>query len=154
MKGSPVSTPDDIIASSTTDATTGDWVIPRDQSIELMASTPIGRMAFVVDGHPMVLPVNFAWHEDGVVFRTLPGQKLHAATEGQQVCFEVDHWDPDVQSGWSVVVVGKARQVTNFAEQELLENIGLVPWAKGTWRPKWVRIEPEQITGRRLRGQK
>ena len=147
-----MSPPDRIAKLPEADPTTGDWVIDRDESIALLSSTPIGRMAFVTDDHPMVLPVNFTWHEEAVVFRTLPGQKLHAAADGQQVCFEVDHWDPDDHTGWSVVIVGPAREVTNFAEQELMEGIGLIPWSKGTWRPKWVKIEPEQITGRRLRG--
>ncbi len=146
-----MSTPDDIIASSAEDTSTGDRIIVRQQSIALLASTPIGRMAFVVDGHPMILPVNFAWHEDGVVFRTLPGQKLDAATEGQRVCFEVDHWDAGDQTGWSVVVVGRARQVTGFAEQEQLENIGLVPWSKEQWRPIWIRVEADDVSGRVLR---
>ena len=126
-------------------------VIDDDRCIELMASTPIGRIAFTVDGHPMVVPVNFKWYEDSIVFRTLEGQKLDAAAEGQTVCFEIDHWDPRDESGWSIAIVGKAREVTNFAEREELENIGLIPWAKEKWRPTWVRIDPVSIDGRVLR---
>ena len=126
-------------------------VIAEETCIELMASTPVGRIAYTVQGHPMVVPVNFAWHEDSVVFRTLAGEKLEAAAEGQRVCFQIDHWEGDRRSGWSVAVVGPAREVTNFAEREQLENIGLVPWGKEKWRQAWVRIEPESISGRVLR---
>jgi nitroimidazol reductase NimA-like FMN-containing flavoprotein (pyridoxamine 5'-phosphate oxidase superfamily) len=120
----------------------------EDRCVELLRSTPIGRIGFIADGAPLVLPVNFAWFEDTVVFRTLEGQKLAAAAEGQTVCFEVDSWDAGTRSGWSVVVKGVAREVTNWAEQEQLENVGLVPWAREEWRKIWVRIEPSEITGR------
>ncbi len=126
-------------------------VISDERNIELLASTPIGRVGFVSDGVPLVLPVNFAWYEDTVVFRTLEGQKLAAAGAGQAVCFEVDEWDPTDRTGWSVVVRGVAREVTHWAEIEQLENIGLTPWAKDEWRRMWVRVEPTEITGRVLR---
>jgi nitroimidazol reductase NimA-like FMN-containing flavoprotein (pyridoxamine 5'-phosphate oxidase superfamily) len=119
--------------------------------VELIESTPIGRIGFWVDDAPLVLPVNFAWFEDSVVFRTLDGQKLAAAAETQAVCFEVDHWDSSDRSGWSVVIIGRAREVTDWAECEQLENLGLVSWAYDTWRPIWVRIDPTAITGRTLR---
>lgn len=133
------------------DITSRMGVIDEKDCIELMSHTPIGRIAFMVADHPMVVPVNFAWHEDTIVFRTLEGQKLDAAAEGQTVCFEIDNWDRDQRSGWSIAVIGKAREVTNFAEREQLENIGLIPWAKEKWRPMWVRIEPTSISGRVLR---
>jgi len=126
-------------------------VIDRDRCVELMESTPIGRVAFVDGaGEILALPVNFKWHEGTVVFRTLEGQKLAAAAEGKAVCFEVDQWSPEERTGWSVVVQGRAREVTNWAEVEELEGIGLVPWAKEKWKRMWVRIEPTNITGRVL----
>jgi len=146
-----MSSTDEGIEPTAIDITSRMGVIDDDQCIELMSSTPIGRIAFTVDGHPMVVPVNFKWHEDTIVFRTLEGQKLDAAAEGQTVCFEIDHWDAGDETGWSIVVVGQAREVTNFAEREQLESIGLIPWAKEKWRPMWVRIEPESIAGRVLR---
>ncbi len=126
-------------------------VIDAAQCTELVASTPIGRVGFVSDGVPLVLPVNFAWHEGAVVFRTLEGLKLAAAAKGLPVCFEVDQWDADARSGWSVVLRGQASEVKGWAEIEQLENIGLVPWSREKWRPLWVKIEPTEISGRVLR---
>jgi nitroimidazol reductase NimA-like FMN-containing flavoprotein (pyridoxamine 5'-phosphate oxidase superfamily) len=116
--------------------------------VERIESTPVGRIGFVSDGKPLVLPVNFAWYEGGVVFRTLEGQKLAAAAEEQEVCFEVDEWDRGATAGWSVVMTGVAHQVTDWAEIEVLERLGLVPWARGEWKALWVRIEPDSLTGR------
>jgi len=125
-------------------------VISEEKAIELIRSTPIGRVAFNDGDDILALPVNFKWHEGTIVFRTLEGHKLSAASAGQNVCFEVDHWDPSDKSGWSVVIQGTAREVTNWAEKEQLENIGLVPWTKEKWRRMWVRIEPTTISGRVL----
>lgn len=122
-----------------------------ERCVELLESTPIGRVGFLTDKGPLVLPVNFAWHDHSIVFRTLSRQKLATVAETPSVCFEIDHWDADERSGWSVVVRGEAREVTQWAEREQLEHIGLVPWARDAWRPMWVRISVEEITGRVLR---
>ncbi len=126
-------------------------VIDDDECIRLMESTPIGRVAFMVDDEILALPVNFRWHEDGIVFRTLDGLKLAAAANNQKVCFEVDQWDAESRSGWSVVVQGVAREVENWAEEAQLDQLGLIPWAKAEWRPIWVRIDPTSMSGRVLR---
>lgn len=133
------------------DITSRMGVLDEATCAQLLESTPIGRIAFSIDGELLVLPVNFKWHENSIVFRTIEGQKLAAAAEHQHVCFEVDHWDAAARTGWSVVVQGVAREVTNWAEDANLDQIGLVPWAKDTWRPIWVRIEPTMISGRVLR---
>ncbi len=133
------------------DITSKMGVIDDDECIRLMETTPIGRVAFMVDDEILALPVNFRWHEGTVVFRTLDGLKLSAAANHQNVCFEVDQWDAGSRSGWSVVVQGVAREVDNWAEEAQLDQLGLIPWAKAEWRPMWVRIEPTSMSGRVLR---
>jgi len=116
----------------------------------LLVTASVGRIVFVDDGQPLALPVNFAWHEDTIVFRTGEGQKLHAATVGQKVAFEVDSIDETSHQGYSVIVKGTAREVTDWAEQEQLEQLAVRPWQRQPWRRGWVRIDPAEITGRRL----
>ncbi|MGF1597940.1 MAG: pyridoxamine 5'-phosphate oxidase family protein [Acidimicrobiales bacterium] len=141
---------DDVIEPVAIDIISRMGVIDDDRCVELIGSTPVGRVGFLSDGVPLVLPVNHAWWEGAIVFRSLEGKKLAAAAENQQVCFEVDHWNPEDRSGWSVVVRGTACEVTDWADREQLENIGLVPWARDAWRTLWVRIEPSSISGRML----
>ncbi len=126
-------------------------VVDRATCIELIGSTPVGRIGFTADDGPLVLPVNFAWYEESIVFRTVDGQKLAAVADGAPVCFEVDDWDAADHTGWSVVVRGTAREVTGWAEKEQLENIGLVPWSKEQWRPIWIRVDVDEVSGRVLR---
>ena len=133
------------------DVTTKMGILDEATCVGLLESTPIGRIGFSTDGELLVLPVNFKWYENSIVFRTLDGQKLAAAADNQRVCFEVDDWDATRRTGWSVVVQGVAREVTNWAEGARLDQIGLVPWARAEWRPIWVRIEPTAISGRSLR---
>lgn len=132
------------------DERTGIGVIDPAECVTLLESTPLGRVGFAVDGAQVILPVNFLWFEDAVVFRTLEGQKMDAAIFVQPVAFEVDAWDPEERTGWSVLVKGLAHRVNQWAEIEALERQGLVPWSKRKWRPYWVRIDPDEITGRRL----
>ena len=99
------------------DVTSKMGVLDEATCVELLESTPIGRIGFSTDGELLVLPINYRWYEHSVVFRTLEGHKLAAAAEQQHVCFEVDHWDADTRTGWSVVVQGVARDVTHWAER-------------------------------------
>jgi nitroimidazol reductase NimA-like FMN-containing flavoprotein (pyridoxamine 5'-phosphate oxidase superfamily) len=125
--------------------------LSHDECMKLLTSTPIGRLGFVVDDELLVLPFNYAWFDGKIVFRTIEGQKMAAVAQGWAVCFEVDDWDANEQTGWSVVIKGTAREVTGWAEKEALEQIGLVPWSHGEWRPLWVEVEPTEITGRVIR---
>jgi nitroimidazol reductase NimA-like FMN-containing flavoprotein (pyridoxamine 5'-phosphate oxidase superfamily) len=97
----------------------------------------------------MVLPVNFRLVGDSVVFRTGIGTKLAAAAENAVVAFEVDEMDPIWHTGWSVVVTGIARKVTNAFELEALD-VGHIPrWAPGG-RERVVSISTELVSGRRI----
>ena len=134
-----------------TDERTGLEVMTPEECDELLSSTPIGRVVFVDDGQPIALPVNFRWFEKTVIFRTLEGQKLRAAVLEAPVGFEVDEWDPDTHAGSSVLIKGRASEVTEWADKERLEDLGVVPWAEQPWKQCWVRITPDEVTGRRLR---
>lgn len=124
--------------------------LTRNECVELLAANGIGRIVFVDGGQPLALPVNYAWFEDTVVFRTGDGQKLAAAASGQRVAFEIDEIDNETREGTSVLVKGTARTVQNWAEREQLEQLGVQPWQRLPWRRDWVRVVPDEITGRRL----
>lgn len=120
--------------------------IPREECLRLLATAPIGRVAVADFGTaPLVVPVNFAVREGTVVFRSDYGSKFRLAVLGDHpVSFEVDAVDPARRSGWSVLVQGRAREVTEP------ERLRLEPWAPGS-KSHWVQIEPETVSGRRIR---
>lgn len=124
-------------------------VLTRAQCIDLMSTEPVGRIAFVDAGEPVVLPVNFAIGDGQIVFRSTYGSKVSAALRAATVAFEVDSYDPGVRAGWSVIATGVAEVVESEDEIAELEELGLQPWADAVEKPIWVRITPDQISGRK-----
>ncbi|MGI9606396.1 MAG: pyridoxamine 5'-phosphate oxidase family protein [Acidimicrobiales bacterium] len=132
------------------DERTGLLVMTEAESIELLETTAVGRVVFIDGAYPIALPVNYKWVDRSVVFRALEGKKLHAAIFEEPVSFEVDEWDPQTQTGASVLVRGRAAEVTDWAEKEELEDLGVIPWTGHPWRQSWIRIVPKQMSGRRI----
>ncbi len=121
-------------------------LLTEDECKQRLAEAPVGRIAFLWAGMPVIVPVNFKWHEGSIVFRTQEGQKL-TGSQGRPVSFEIDDWDSARRTGWSVVVKGLAAEVTQWAAKEQLEQIGLTPWTNEVWRRRWVEVLPIEITG-------
>ena len=53
----------------------------------------------------------YALLEGYVVFRTAPGEKLIAAALNREVVFEIDSYDVETHTGWSVNIVGTAEEI-------------------------------------------
>jgi uncharacterized protein len=122
-------------------------VIAPEECWQLLADSPVGRVAFNEAGEPMVLPVNHAVVGHRVVFRTLRGSLLHEALMAEPVAFQVDGFDAIERTGWSVLVRG----VADLAEDpDELEKLELHPWADAVEREDWVQIRAEEISGRRI----
>jgi uncharacterized protein len=123
----------------------------RADCLNLLATAQVGRLALLVDGHPEILPVNYALDGDAVVFRTAEDSPLTKAAL-TQVAFEVDHVDGSTRTGWSVLVKGQADDIGDAIDQtsERLRRLTLITWAPGR-RDRWFVIRPRQISGRRLR---
>src|SRR3546814_15471050 len=98
---------------------------------------------------PAIFPVNYAIVDDLIVFRTAPGSKLSAATEGAVVAFEVDEFDGASRSGWSVLVVGRSQVVHDLDTTFKVLDVGLEPWAACV-RSALVRLAIAMISGRPL----
>ena len=124
-------------------------VLPFDSCLALLAAVSVGRVGFVADGEVLVLPVNFVMDGQAVVFRTASGSKLFGAEDRNVVAFEADNYDDITQSGWSVMVSGRAEVVEDDAEIGRLSRLGLHSWASALARPFWIRIRPTSVTGRR-----
>jgi uncharacterized protein len=124
--------------------------LPLPECLRLLSQVPVGRVGFAVDGEITVLPVNHAVDGESVVFRSAAGSKLTAAAGQDAVVFEADDYDALSQTGWSVVVNGRAEPVYDEAEIQVLESAHLATWPDGVDRPYWIRIRPSSVTGRRL----
>lgn len=123
----------------------------RDECLTRMATQRLGRLGVVVDGVPLVLPMQFVMDGDTVVFQTNQGAKvLHAPLTS--VSFEVDHVDWEKGEGWSVLLQGFGADITDAIDEQSEELRSL---HVNTWAPppadRWLKIIPRTITGRILR---
>jgi uncharacterized protein len=109
----------------------------------------VGRIAFIVDDRPMVMPVNYLADRESLVFCTGEGTKLSTLRGGAAVAFEVDDSRPFDHAGWSVVVEGTASEITDAEQLDLLRRGPLKSWAI---RPTahWIKVTFEHVSGRQI----
>ena len=124
-------------------------VLSREECELHLAGGGVGRFVFLAPQGPVALPVNFRYLDGDVLFRTRPKGAL-AAAAGTTVSVEVDRIDDAMSEGWSVLVTGRARLVDDPAELEQAADLGIEPWPGGH-REALMRIETEEISGRRIR---
>lgn len=120
-----------------------------EECLSLLGTEAVGRVAFMRDGFPVVLPMNYVVDQGAVVFRTGYGPILDLLAAHSPVAFEADRFDPDYHEGWSVLVQGIAEEVSDLDELQRLRVLPLRPWAPGD-RDHYVRILSTTITGRRI----
>lgn len=120
-----------------------------EECLRLLRTRFVGRLAYVVEGRPRILPLNYAVVDGQVVMRTEYGDTLDTLADRAAVAFEVDDIDPDDHRGWSVVVHGKAEEVWHPDELARLREVPLRPWAPGA-RAHYLRILSSAISGRRI----
>ena len=129
---------------------TGDVIAVLDPQTcwQLIAGEEVGRLAVSVDRRPDIFAVNYAVDDETIVFRTAEGTKLSAMFVDSAVAFEVDGYDADSGTAWSVVVKGHAAELPM---QDRLDDLAfpLYPWT-ATPKPRFVRVAPDEITGRRF----
>jgi nitroimidazol reductase NimA-like FMN-containing flavoprotein (pyridoxamine 5'-phosphate oxidase superfamily) len=125
-------------------------VLSTEECMHLLASVPVGRVGLSIGALPVVLPVNFSLVDGDVVFRTAEGTKFHAAANGVVLAFEADGYAPDGMSGWSVLVQGVTRVVTETMELQQIRDSDLEPWAMDGAADRIVRISSTRVTGRRF----
>ena len=115
----------------------------------LLRSAEVGRLAISIMNRPDIFPINYIVDHGTVVFRTAEGTKLAGAVLNQAVAFEVDGYDADSGEAWSVVLKGPAVEIERMQELFDATDLPLFPWHAAP-KHRFVRIEPEELTGRRF----
>lgn len=125
-------------------------VLSDEECRRLLGTVPIGRLVFTDRAMPAVHPVNFLLGDGEVLVRLGYGSALAAAVGNTVVAFQADAFDPDLRTGWSVLVTGRARLVDDPRELAALERGPLQSWAPGE-RDYFVAIPMQVLSGRRIR---
>ena len=125
--------------------------LSEDECLELLERHDLGRLAVLVDGQPLIFPVNYGVCHRVVTFRTAHGAKLTYAP-GSKVAFEIDEYDLLTGVGWSVLVQGVAVDATTALDDVSWMARGATPrpLAPGT-KIHRLAIGPTSITGRRFK---
>lgn len=123
-------------------------LLPHD-CLGLLATVRVGRVGIAAGEAPLILPVNFIVLGESVVFRTVPGTKLEAATARAAISFEADDYASDGTWGWSVLLHGTASEMAAGPERDSMRVALLRAWAfhHGA-ADRIVRIDPTSVTGR------
>lgn len=118
--------------------------LAEDECRDLLRTHTIGRIGFAASEGPTILPVSYALQANRIVFRTAAGGVLAELEHGRPVAFEVDDFDTQTQTGWSVLVRG-----TTDVPAELRELSGPlpIPWASGV-RDQVICLSLDSVSGR------
>ena len=112
---------------------------------DLAASQPVGRLAWVGPHGVTVVPVNFVMTGERVLVRTAAYSALARECDDSDVGFQVDEIDAEHQSGWSVLLRGRAHLA--FGGSDTVEEPDV--WPAGV-RALRVVVDVDQVSGRRV----
>lgn len=113
----------------------------------LIEDADLARVAWQGTEGIRLVPVNYAVADGAVWFRTDHDSALARECGGQPLVLEIDRVDPETSTAWSVVIVGSAEM---YDAGDAPDTIGeLRVWAEGP-RSTYVRVEPAELTGRRV----
>ncbi|MFJ1566454.1 pyridoxamine 5'-phosphate oxidase family protein [Streptomyces erythrochromogenes] len=127
--------------------------LDRAEALRLVATVSLGRLVFTQHALPAVRPVNHLVEDGDIIIRihddgVLASLVVPVDVPGVVVAYEADVIDPDTHLGWSVVVTGYARPVTDADEVERFAEL-LRPWVAQPMAGA-LRICPDLVTGFRL----
>lgn len=122
--------------------------LDAEQSLRLLRSHHLGRVAFAHESWPVIVPVNYAFDEPTIVIRTSPGAKVTSAPF-HMVAFEIDDSDPEGRWGWSVLAQGPVFEITESLDDRsvFLRSLVVTPAAPGR-RDHWLAISALHVSGR------
>jgi nitroimidazol reductase NimA-like FMN-containing flavoprotein (pyridoxamine 5'-phosphate oxidase superfamily) len=121
----------------------------REDCLRLLAEGVVGRVVYSDAALPAAHPVTYYLDRDEVVFRAGLGGNLAAAARHQVVGFEIDAYDPSTRTGWSVLGVGVAYEVTDPDRLAALADRMPAPWAPDR-AEHTIAVPLQQLSGRRL----
>ena len=125
-------------------------IMDENECFELLKTQSVGRLGIVADSRPLIFPVNYVFDDYAIVFKTTIGTKFeHSALNS--VSFEVDSLDYVNRSGWSIMVDGVGREITNAIDNisESERHLQFDSWVNEE-DEHYIRIHINSISGRKI----
>ena len=124
--------------------------LSRTRSLGLLSSVNLGRLVFTHHALPAIRPVNHLVECESIIVRATAGAAIisSANRHGVVVAYEADSIDSENHVGWSVIVVGTARLLTDDAAAARYRTM-LQPWISGAVDDV-ITISADLVTGYRM----
>jgi nitroimidazol reductase NimA-like FMN-containing flavoprotein (pyridoxamine 5'-phosphate oxidase superfamily) len=121
--------------------------LTRTRALDLLRSVSLGRLVFTHQALPAIRPVNHLVECDSIIVRATAGAAIVSAADrhGVVVAYEADSIDSENHVGWSVIVVGTARLLTDDAAAARYRTL-LHPWISGAVDDV-ITISADLVTG-------
>lgn len=123
--------------------------LSRVECFRLLERVELGRVGVSIDALPVILPVFITALDDSIVFRTVAGSRLPAASLGAIVAVEADSFDAASGRGWSVLVRGAAHDLVDPVRADAARARLGEAWPDAP-RADLVEVTADLVTGRRL----
>jgi nitroimidazol reductase NimA-like FMN-containing flavoprotein (pyridoxamine 5'-phosphate oxidase superfamily) len=120
----------------------------EDACLTALRTERIGRIVLTQRAMPVAVPVSYLVTLDGVVVRVPDDDTSDWHAAGSVVALEADALDVD--GGWSVLVLGMAKQVTDTAQIDHFDRTVPMTWADTASSNAYLRIPFSLVSGRRL----
>jgi hypothetical protein len=120
----------------------------RDEALRRLGSVPLGRIVFTRHAMPVIRPANHLIDEGQVIIGSHESPAIAIAAgqgPGTVVVYEADDLDPATRTGWSVMVTGLARLVTDPGQAARYRQ-ALRPWLAGPIS-QVISIDPQIVSG-------
>jgi nitroimidazol reductase NimA-like FMN-containing flavoprotein (pyridoxamine 5'-phosphate oxidase superfamily) len=133
----------------------------QSEMVALLLRGNFGHLGCARDGHPYVVPMNYAFDGECLFFYTTEGTKTEFIAANHEICFQVEEMS-DALHWQSVAVTGRAEHLTSLEDVERAtgliteRNPTLEPATNRTKIGAWTRlnhvalfrVRPEGLYGR------
>lgn len=129
----------------------GSELLSRTECRRLLARAAgrVAHLGLVVDGQPVVIPVNYTMLDRDILLRLGPGTSLDELGRSPIVALEVDMVPPEGGEAWSVVVQGVGSPLEDPGALARAAGSGLSPLVPEPGHD-YVQIRTGVLTGRRF----
>lgn len=116
---------------------------------ELLTTAHVGRLSLTMRALPVVLPVNYGYLGGNVILALGDGAARRASSLGNIVGFGVDNANLS-EPFWTVVVIGRANEITDPTACAEYRRLGLTAQTDGTASEShYMQLTPDIMTGDR-----
>jgi len=90
---------------------------------EILTKSKICRVAFFDSEFPYIVPFNYAYFDDELLFHSAKsGKKIDLIKKNNNVCFEIEYYSQIIEDEQSCKWTTKYRSVIGFGEIDVLTN--------------------------------